>query len=133
MTRQPWMRLAALLPEAPPSHAAAAALNLARRRLWPEEPFDWLIGRRLRFEVAGPDRGVTLTFDGERFVASRDAADCRFIASLADYLHLARRSEDPDTLFFQRRLRIEGDVELGLQLKNLLDATDWHKLHPVIS
>lgn len=125
-----WMRAVALLPETPPSHAAALALNLLRHRLWPHEPFDWLAGRTLRFEVAGPDRGVTLGFDGKRFIAGQTPADCRFIASLADYLYLARGDEDPDTLFFQRRLRIEGDVELGLRLKNLLDATDLQVLWP---
>jgi predicted lipid carrier protein YhbT len=26
---------------------------------------------------------------------------------------------------FQRRLNIEGDTELGLFAKNLLDSTDW--------
>ena len=49
-------------------------------------------------------------------------------ASLADYLVMARREEDPDTLFFQRRLTIEGDTEVGLALKNLLDATDFSPL-----
>ena len=52
------------------------------------------------------------------------SADVTLGASLADYLVLARRQEDPDTLFFQRRLVIEGDTEVGLALKNLLDATD---------
>jgi predicted lipid carrier protein YhbT len=28
-------------------------------------------------------------------------------------------------LFFQRRLVIEGDTELGLRLKNLLDSVEW--------
>ena len=37
---------------------------------------------------------------------------------------IAARKEDPDTLFFQRRLRIEGDTELGLYVKNLMDAID---------
>jgi len=37
---------------------------------------------------------------------------------------LAARSVDADTLFFQRRLKIEGDTELGLSLKNFLDAQD---------
>ena len=29
---------------------------------------------------------------------------------------------DPDTLFFQRKLLLTGDTEIGLQLKNLLDT-----------
>jgi hypothetical protein len=32
--------------------------------------------------------------------------------------------EDPDTLFFSRRLAMEGDTELGLLIKNTLDAID---------
>ncbi|HHO69282.1 MAG TPA: hypothetical protein ENK12_09640, partial [Gammaproteobacteria bacterium] len=35
------------------------------------------------------------------------------------------RSEDPDTLFFHRRLILEGETETGLYIKNLLDALDF--------
>lgn len=42
----------------------------------------------------------------------------------ADAVRLFCRREDPDTLFFQRRLTIDGDVELGLYIKNALDALD---------
>ncbi|MEF1307042.1 SCP2 sterol-binding domain-containing protein, partial [Vibrio owensii] len=38
------------------------------------------------------------------------------------------RKEDPDTLFFQRRLSIEGDTELGLEVKNLMDSVDLEQL-----
>ena len=41
---------------------------------------------------------------------------------------LATRSEDSDTLFFQRRLSLEGSTELGLQLKNLLDGIEMDPL-----
>jgi predicted lipid carrier protein YhbT len=37
---------------------------------------------------------------------------------------MAARRADPDTLFFQRLLRMEGDTELGLALKNFLAAQD---------
>jgi predicted lipid carrier protein YhbT len=37
---------------------------------------------------------------------------------------MARREEDPDTLFFSRRLIMEGDTELGLVVKNTLDALE---------
>jgi predicted lipid carrier protein YhbT len=42
-------------------------------------------------------------------------------------MRLARREADPDTLFFDRKLSIEGDTELGLLLKNTLDAIDLKK------
>jgi predicted lipid carrier protein YhbT len=45
-------------------------------------------------------------------------------AAAHDLLLLARREEDPDTLFFSRRLALEGDTELGLLVKNTLDALD---------
>ena len=35
---------------------------------------------------------------------------------------LERGEEDPDRLFFERALVMEGDTELGLVLKNTLDA-----------
>ncbi|MDY0249216.1 MAG: SCP2 sterol-binding domain-containing protein [Pseudomonas sp.] len=41
-----------------------------------------------------------------------------------DFLLLASRQEDPDTLFFRRRLQIDGDTELGLAVKNMIDSLD---------
>ncbi len=41
---------------------------------------------------------------------------------MRDFMLLASRSEDPDTLVFQRRLLIEGDIELDLILKTPLTA-----------
>ena len=44
---------------------------------------------------------------------------------MADFVALALRREDPDTLFFQRRLVVEGETETGLHLKNLLDGWEY--------
>ncbi|AMC36117.1 ubiquinone anaerobic biosynthesis accessory factor UbiT [Janthinobacterium sp. B9-8] len=116
------------LPEAPLAIALASSLNLVKNKLWPEEDFAWLAGRNIRLEVLDIGRGLTLSFQNGRFKRGTGEADVTFSASLADYLVLARRLEDPDTLFFQRRLSIEGDTELGLTLKNLMDATDFEPL-----
>jgi predicted lipid carrier protein YhbT len=40
---------------------------------------------------------------------------------------LATRSEDPDTLFFARRLNLEGDTETALYVKNFLDALEFDR------
>ena len=124
----PLVFIARHLPEMPPSLALATALNLARPKLWPDEDFSWMSGKTVRLAISDLDRGVTVHFDGERFGCTSQPADVTLGASLADYLILARRQEDPDTLFFQRRLTIEGDTEVGLALKNLLDATDVSSL-----
>ena len=44
---------------------------------------------------------------------------------LAAFRVLALRREDPDALFFDRRLAIEGETETGLLVKNFLDAFEF--------
>jgi predicted lipid carrier protein YhbT len=46
----------------------------------------------------------------------------RVAAPAESYWRLAEGTEDADTLFFERKLVMEGDTELGLLLKNTLDA-----------
>ena len=82
-----------------------------------------LRGRVLRLEVAGLRIGPQLTLWGPGLMpAPFVRPDVIVRASLSDYLALALRTEDPDTLFFSRRLVIEGDTELGLVVKNALDS-----------
>ena len=45
-----------------------------------------------------------------------------------DFLLLIADREDPDTLFFQRRLRMSGDTALGVHLKNFLASVDLESL-----
>ena len=59
-----------------------------------------------------------------------NAPDLTISASARDFLALARREEDPDTLFFSRRLSMEGDTELGLMVKNTLDALELPVFDP---
>ena len=53
------------------------------------------------------------------------ASDVTIRGAIEEFWRLATRAEDPDTLFFSRRLAIEGDTETGLHVKNLLDALDY--------
>ena len=85
-----------------------------------------LRGKVLRLEIKPLGIGPQLTLWGPGLMpAPFLRADVTVRASLSDYLALALRLEDPDTLFFSRRLVIEGDTELGLALKNALDAASW--------
>ncbi|MCG5515629.1 MULTISPECIES: ubiquinone anaerobic biosynthesis accessory factor UbiT [Ectothiorhodospira] len=64
-----------------------------------------------------------------------DDWDVRIRGRLEDFWRLAARAEDPDTLFFSRRLDLEGETEAGLYLKNLLDTAepDWEShIHAVL-
>ena len=81
-----------------------------------------LRGRVVRLEVRGVPFAPQLTLDAIGLRPAFGRPDVTIRASLADYAALVLRREDPDTLFFTRRLAIEGDTELGLALKNALDA-----------
>lgn len=123
-------RIAARLPQRPPTLALTTALNLALGRILSREDLDPLTGRPLRLCVR--DAGLTLDFMlGPRgFVAlpGGGAPDLTLTANVRDYMALALREEDADTLFFGRRLLMEGATDLGLLVKNTLDAVDWDAL-----
>ncbi|MGI2175652.1 ubiquinone anaerobic biosynthesis accessory factor UbiT [Shewanella ulleungensis] len=51
-----------------------------------------------------------------------------FSANVPELLLVVAGKEDPDTLFFQRKLRIEGDTELGLEVKNILLSIELDSL-----
>lgn len=116
--------LIARLPVTPPSLAFCLAAN---RLLWPElKALDWqpLVGRRYAIRVRDLGLGVRFTVSARGFAPASGAPDLTISASARDFLLLLGRREDPDTLFFSRRLVSEGDTELGLIVKNLLDALD---------
>ena len=93
---------------------------------------DFLHGKTLAITVddLGIRYGLRLADDG--FVAADGDADVRFAASLHTLLLLATQREDADSLFFQRRLRIEGDTATGLHLKNFIDALGEPPLPPAL-
>lgn len=95
------------------------------RQALAEGELDFLDGRWLRIEVR--DLGLhwfTSVQDDKLVVREQAQADVSFSADANDLLLIAARKQDPDTLFFQRRLVIEGDTELGLYVKNLMDAIE---------
>ena len=123
-------RLGSRLPQLPPTLLLTAALNLVLGRALPREPLVPLFGKRVAIRVT--DAGLTLRFAlGERgFRPSFDAAaaDLTISARTRDFLSLLAREEDADALFFSRRLLMEGETELGLLVKNTLDAVEWPSL-----
>ncbi|MEN0580261.1 SCP2 domain-containing protein [Phytobacter palmae] len=90
---------------------------------------EFLEGRWLSIQVR--DIGLTwyTSVENSRLIVRESAvADVSFSADASDLLMIAARKQDPDTLFFQRRLVIEGDTELGLYVKNLMDAIELEQM-----
>jgi len=95
-----------------------------------EGEMDFLDGRWMQVQVTdiGYCFQVSVEDDQLLFRAAEAEADVTFSANLNDLILVAARKQDPDTLFFQRRLVIEGDTALGLAVKNLIDAVEWDRL-----
>lgn len=91
---------------------------------------DDLAGRRIGVEVADLEMRWVVAIGERRVdVLERDAeAESTVRGTATDLLLLASRLEDADTLFFQRRLQVTGDTELGLAVRNLLDQLPWETI-----
>lgn len=125
--QNPVGKLLSLLPAYPGSLLFVTGLNFALAKHLPADVQRMLAEKKLRISVID----AQLTFDFEwrqgAFSACRHSEkfDLLIGATAHDFLLLAQRQEDPDTLFFSRRLVMEGDTELGLLVKNTLDAIDF--------
>ncbi|MDD1016482.1 ubiquinone anaerobic biosynthesis accessory factor UbiT [Pseudomonas rubra] len=105
--------------------ALQQALNRCLAEPLRDGEFDLLRGRWLCLRIPDLDLAWYLTRNREGLqIAERAKADVTIRGNWREFLLLASRQEDPDTLFFRRRLVIEGDTELGLTLKNLIDSLD---------
>lgn len=124
--------LLARLPAYPGSMLLVTAINLALARQLPQDVKDLLRGKHLAIRVRDARLAFDFSWNGARFVpcAPQAEPDMAISANAQDFLLLAQRRQDPDTLFFNRRLVLEGDTELGLVVKNALDALELPVLDP---
>ena len=123
---RPLARLASALPQTPPTLALCLALNAMRGQLLSGEVLQALEARHLRLEVLDAGLKLDFTVRRGRFAPCSGAGtpDLSIAATACDFLCLALRKEDPDTLFFARRLVMQGDTDLGLLVKNTLDSVE---------
>ena len=134
---KPLSTLFSILPQYPHSLAFAQALNLALGETLRSEALQPLHGKLICLRIKDAQIALRFTLDANGVSANREGKipDLTISAQAYDFIQLAMRKEDPDTLFFSRRLLMEGDTELGLLVKNTLDALelppfDWRMLMP---
>ncbi|SHO55279.1 ubiquinone anaerobic biosynthesis accessory factor UbiT [Vibrio quintilis] len=113
-------------------------LNIVFKEALEEGDFEFLENKWLKVEVKDLDVFWMIGYTGEGLIVSDQSmsdgltADACFRGNLNDFVLIAGRKEDPDTLFFQRRLVIEGDTEFGLEIKNLIDGVDLDTLPAIL-
>ncbi len=107
------------------SQALALACNAVFRTQLACGDFDFLQNTSFALDVRDMRLGACIRLQGKRFkAASYSDASVTISGNLNEFLLLLTRREDPDTLFFNRRLYLQGDTELGLYIKNFLDAQE---------
>lgn len=124
--------LGSRLPQWPHALTLVAGLNAALKlRLLPADDLAALEGKTFRVRVLDTGGEANFAYQGGLFrplFRPAGEPDLAFAANLSAFLQLLARQEDPDTLFFNRELEITGDTELGLMVKNMLDAVEWPAL-----
>ena len=115
-----------VLPRYPQTLLFVQAVNLALGNTLRSEVMQPLQGKLITIRVSDAGVAYHFTLNPKGLIACRRIRepDLTISASAYDFLMLALRKEDPDTLFFSRRLCMEGDTELGLLVKNTLDALE---------
>lgn len=123
---QPIGQLLAALPQLPHSVMMSVLLTLLLRDLFDPRDAERVQGKVVCLNVRDAGVRIKLRIEPHGYAPchDRDEPHVTISAGAREFLLLALRKEDPDTLFFDRRLCIEGDTELGLVVKNALDRVD---------
>ncbi|ABO24652.1 SCP2 domain-containing protein [Shewanella loihica] len=100
-------------------------LNLLMAAQIKDGELDFLQARWVKISVTDLELSFEVSFDERLIVREGGEAEVSFSGCSQALLLIAAGKEDPDTLFFQRRLAIEGDTELGLEVKNLLLSIEF--------
>ena len=89
---------------------------------------DFMESKRIKFSIKDTGNSWQFIILKHQLVddmKSNRIADVHIQGDLQTFLLLVTGKEDPDSLFFSRKLSLEGNTEDGLYIKNLLDAMDF--------
>ena len=119
--------------------ALQRSLNQVFAQAMDDGLFEMLEQRWMRLQVNDLNLSWCLSKDPHShrlLIKNRAPVEVTISGNWREFLLLASRQEEPDTLFFRRRLQIDGDTELGLAVKNMIDSLDsedlpswlWHTI-----
>lgn len=119
-----------IIPYEAQKQVLSVVLNQAFREPLRHGELDFLEDAKVRIKITDLCVDWLISVGSDRFtpIERELNEDVCISGESLDFVLLATRQADPDTLFFQRRIRIEGDTELGLGVKNTMDSMDWDDL-----
>ena len=121
-----------ILPSFVHNNVLVTTLNKIFTKELKEGELDFLQEKIILISIEDAGIEYRFTIDNNKLVAAdkNKPPDLVLQGTVYNYLLLASRQEDTDTLFFSRRLHMQGDTELGLYVKNFLDGMDMesHKI-----
>jgi len=121
-----------ILPSFVHNKVLVTTLNAVFANELKEGELDFLQEKIIHISIEDAGIEYRFTLDKNKLVAANKncSPDLVLQGTVYNYLLLASRQEDTDTLFFSRRLHMQGDTELGLYVKNFLDGMDMdsHKI-----
>lgn len=108
------------------NRALTTALNMIFYKNLKQGELDFLQNKVIHIKIDDVGIDYRISLRRKKLIpADRHAhVDLQLKGTAYNYLLLASRHEDTDTLFFSRRLHMQGDTELGLYVKNFLDGMD---------
>lgn len=110
-------------------HSAQLLLNKVFAEAIEDGDMEFLVGKVLVMRIVDANftLAVTAIEKGDSLVIqciNADQGDAEIRGNLSSFVQLGAKTVDADTLFFQRKLVMEGDTALGLEFKNLTDGFD---------
>ncbi|WNC71557.1 SCP2 sterol-binding domain-containing protein [Thalassotalea psychrophila] len=127
-----------IVPGSIQSKVITVAINNALKEQLEDGELDFLEEVFLEIKVTDLNKSWFFTVEDEKINVSHMSktqlnSDVVISGDFNSFVLLASQTIDPDTLFFKRKLLIEGDVELGLAVKNLLDRVELNQLPELLT
>jgi len=121
-----------IIPSSIQNKALVSTLNKIFHKDLKDGDLDFMQEKNVQITIEDIGIEFLLSYDRGRLMPGdrNKTADLLLKGTVYNYLLLASRREDADTLFFSRSLHMQGDTELGLYVKNFLDGMDMdsHKI-----
>jgi predicted lipid carrier protein YhbT len=125
-----------ILPQALKTAPLQIFLNTVFAEQLADDELEFLEERRITIAVSDAHLEFSLTVSAGALIVGPALPDpeLRIQSTIYSLMQLATGTEDSDTLFFRRDLKMTGDTELGLFIKNFLEgiSIETLPLQPVL-